>query len=486
MNPWQEELQALCEAVVEDRLTEEQRRQLEALVLEQPEARRYYVEYLHQHGCLHWSGAESVGSAQRTSPAPDRVPRVHTADPTKPRSRFRRLLAPAALAASVLIAFGVWFSQRGSAEPAAVATLVSVRACKWDGGTLPTEEGARLAAGRLRLAEGVASLVFANGAEVTLEAPADLELVSAQRCILHSGRLVAKVPPPAIGFTVDTPTAVLHDLGTEFGVNVRDNRTADVQVFNGKVDVQHRSSGQTESLETGRNRRFGADKIGDFDPQAESPVGPEAKPPVAGARVVSVTTAMGRGKDAYVQPLYPSPHSSDILLLVKNTKPAGSDYNRKAYLALDLKALPEKSKLVDAHLSFTYTPTGMGYASQVPDATFAVYGLKEESLDDWNEKTLRWSNAPANRDGGANLDLDKVVLLGKFEIAQGAPQGTYSIAGPALVDFVNADTNGLATFILVRETVGSGRTDLVHGFANKNHPTLPPPTLKATVVPRGE
>ncbi|MGL1617872.1 hypothetical protein ACSTHL_23690, partial [Vibrio parahaemolyticus] len=79
-----------------------------------------------------------------------------------------------------------------------------------------------------------------------------------------------------------------------------------------------------------------------------------------------------------------------------------------------------KSKLVDAHLSFTYTPTGMGYASQVPDATFAVYGLKEESLDDWNEKTLRWSNAPANRDGGANLDLDKVVLLGKFEIAQGA------------------------------------------------------------------
>ena len=52
------------------------------------------------------------------------------------------------------------------------------------------------------------------------------------------------------------------------------------------------------------------------------------------------------------------------------------------------------------------------------------------------------------------------------------------------MDFLNRDTNGLATFILVRETKGSGRTDLVHGFANKRHPSLPPPTLKLTVVPR--
>ena len=200
--------------------------------------------------------------------------------------------------------------------------------------------------------------------------------------------------------------------------------------------------------------------------------------------MISLTTAMGRGRDAYVQPLYPSPqHSSDILLLVKNTIPKSADYNRKAYIGIDLKGLPEKTRIIDAQFTLMYTPTGMGFASQVPDATFTLYGLTDESLDDWNEKTLRWANAPANRDGGANLDMDKVVRLGQFSIVQGAAQGTRSIAGPALVEFLNRDTNGLATFILVRETLGSGRSDLVHGFANKNHPGLPPPTLKVTVVP---
>src|SRR5208337_1522380 len=166
----------------------------------------------------------------------------------------------------------------------------------------------------LRLAEGVARIVFDNGAEVMLEAPADLELVSAQRCVLHGGRLVGRVPQQAIGFTVDTPTAVLKDLGTEFGVNVKDAQTADVQVFNGMVDVQHRTSGKTERLLTGKNRRFGADDVSDFDPLAEKPAtDPAPRPGNAGARLVQISTAMGRGKDAYIQPLYPSEHHSEVL-----------------------------------------------------------------------------------------------------------------------------------------------------------------------------
>lgn len=45
---------------------------------------------------------------------------------------------------------------------------------------------------------------------------------------------------------------------------------------------------------------------------------------------------------------------------------------------------------------------------------------------------------------------------------------------------MNRDTNGMATFVLVRETAGSGRSCMVHGFAGRNHPTLPPPTLKVS------
>ncbi len=103
--------------------------------------------------------------------------------------------------------------------------------------------GARLGQGRLRLAEGLARIVFDNGAEVTIQAPADLEIRSTRLCILHGGRLVAKVPPPATGFLVETPTAVLKDLGTEFGVNVSTGGISDVEVFDGRVDVQHRRVG---------------------------------------------------------------------------------------------------------------------------------------------------------------------------------------------------------------------------------------------------
>jgi hypothetical protein len=397
-------------------------------------------------------------------------------------------LGLAAVAAAALLTLGIGLGLRSTPgrDRAAVAfaALAEVKASKWEGGTLPTEVGARLGTGRLRLAEGLVRIVFDHGAEITLEAPADLELVSAARCVLHGGRLVGKVPPAAVGFSVETPTAVLQDLGTEFAVNVRDAGTSDVEVFDGLVDVQHRRSGRTEHMSTGHSLRFGAEHVADFDPLAESPeVDPETSPAPADGHVVHVSTAMDRGKDAYVQPKYPSEHHSDILLLVKYSASPNRNYERKAYIGLDLAPIAGVT-VVDARLSLSFAPTGMGYASEVPDATFAVYGLTDETLDIWDEHTIRWHNAPANLPGGRDLDDAKVVRLGTFKIVQGELSGTRSIEGAALVDFLNRDTNGLATFIVVRETQGSGRSDLVHGFANKNHPELPPPTLRLSVVPR--
>jgi hypothetical protein len=53
---------------------------------------------------------------------------------------------------------------------------------------------------------------------------------------MRDGHLSAQVPPAAIGFTVETPTAKIVDLGTEFGVSA--NATAsEVHVFKGEVLV---------------------------------------------------------------------------------------------------------------------------------------------------------------------------------------------------------------------------------------------------------
>jgi ferric-dicitrate binding protein FerR (iron transport regulator) len=486
MNERRNVLQSLCESAIEGRLTVEEAARLERLVVDDRDARRYYVEYLNQHACLCWSVAEPAFLAAPSLAGAAVTERRATARDVLWGSRRRWTLSWAgAMAAAAVLMLGVWLGvrSRGRQVPTLVASLSGTIGCKWGSGSLPTETGARLPAGRLRLVEGLARISFADGAEVALEAPADLELVSPSRCILRSGRLVAKVPTQAIGFTVDTPTAAIKDLGTQFGVNVREGLSADVHVFDGLVDVRHRGSGRIEHIKTGESFRFGPGDVAALDALTEPPATewPNRWVESGAARLIQISTAMGRGKDACVQPPARRKDVPKAVLLVKSTpNPA---YNRKAYIGLDLTPV-SGLQIIEAQLSLVLAPTGLGFASEVPDATFSVYGLTDESLDDWIERTILWENAPANRPGGAELDPAKVVLIGRFEVAQGVLSGTREISGPALVDFLNRDTNGLATLILVRETLGSGREDLVHGFAGRYHPNLLPPTLKLTAAPR--
>jgi hypothetical protein len=454
-----DDFRELCDAAVEGRLTPEQRARLEERVLRDASARRYYAEVLHDHAGLSWA----EGFAAERAPA---------------AARFRRRFVWAASAAAVLVAAGLWLTLRA---PATVATLARTTACTWESTSSPTEAGAQLSGGWLRLREGLATVVFDGGAEVTLEGPAALNLVSSTRCLLQSGRLVAKA---AKGFAVETPNSTVEDLGTEFGVHIRDVHTTDVQVFKGLVEVVHRASGRRERIATGKNLRVGREVVTEIDAGAvELPPDAPALPEVAGSRLVQISTAAGRGRDAYVHQVpTASVNRSDVLLLVKNTAES-PNFHRKAYASLDLAAA-RGTTVVQARLVLACAPTGMGYSSRVPDATFAVYGLIDESGEAWEEAGFQWSNAPANGPGGAEVDPKKTVKLGTFVLPQGVQTGTVGIDGPALVDFLNRDTNSLATFIIVRETMGTGQADLVHGFASRRHPSLPGPTLQLTVVPR--
>ena len=144
--PGLNELHALCEAVIERRLTPEQHGRLEHLVLEYPEARRFYVEYMHQHASLRWSVAEPDFLARL---APDTAPRSAelTDGPAwtagAARRRLRYAVAFATAAALLVLGIGLGLRSRVTATqpPAPFASLAEVKACKWDGGTLPTEAG---------------------------------------------------------------------------------------------------------------------------------------------------------------------------------------------------------------------------------------------------------------------------------------------------------------------------------------------------------
>ena len=63
---------------------------------------------------------------------------------------------------------------------------------------------------------GVAEITFQSGARLLLEGPAEVELVDGTRGILYKGRALMKVPEQARGFSLNTPTTSIIDLGTEF------------------------------------------------------------------------------------------------------------------------------------------------------------------------------------------------------------------------------------------------------------------------------
>lgn len=97
--------------------------------------------------------------------------------------------------------------------------------------------GSRLGNDVVRLFGGMIELTFDDGAIVTLEGPVEFQPRTAALLDLRRGRLSATVPRPAIGFTVQTPTSEVVDLGTEFDVSVRDTGASDVIVRKGEIEV---------------------------------------------------------------------------------------------------------------------------------------------------------------------------------------------------------------------------------------------------------
>jgi len=164
----------------------------------------------------------------------------------------RRVRAFASLAALALVSVGLFLGFSGETTdlpvddrvsgPVAgknhIARLVQVVKARWGAENADLKKGARLSQGKIRLESGLAKLRFSSGAKITLEGPAEYEIVDDDLTRLVSGRLSAKIPRSAIGFKVDTPTARVVDLGTAFGVDVEEDGATEVAVFEGEVEVE--------------------------------------------------------------------------------------------------------------------------------------------------------------------------------------------------------------------------------------------------------
>jgi ferric-dicitrate binding protein FerR (iron transport regulator) len=380
----------------------------------------------------------------------------------------------AAAAVAVLAGLVAGFRSGGGNGREAFATLELAEGCRWAGSDLPTAQGSRLGPGTLTLVEGMAVIRFDHGARLDLEAPTTLQIVHRDWCRLREGSLVAEVPEAAHGFVVDTPQMQVKDLGTRFGVTASGVGNSHVLVFEGEVEVAVASApsgGPPRRLTTGNSLH-----LGETPPTArDSEVGLAPGPETGGDGWVAVSTAVGRGRDAYVRRGDAhGPTGGHPLLMVKHTDLAAGN-ERRAILAFDLAGVADVA-WEGAELVLDVQPSGLGFSSLVPDSRFRVYGVAEDAADGWEEDGVVWDSLPGWTDEGP---LPGAVRdLGGFEIRRGAAPAQVRVAGPALAEFLRADKNRLVTLVLVRETGETESQGLVHAFAAREHPSGRPPTLR--------
>lgn len=229
-------LERLISAHFDRELTTEEKRELEAMLLSSSKARQLFLDRAEWHGLLREQALQSGGAGLL-----DKM----TAAETKVIPFARRAWIAAGLAACV--ALGWWLLPFGEtnrpqtvadAAPARdeVALLGQAVDVEWDGASFTP--GSALPKGLLKIRKGTLRLDFYSGARVMLEGPASLELLSPDLARLDAGKLTAKVPPPAEGFTVMNANLRVVDRGTEFGMSVGGAGECEVHVFDGEVELQ--------------------------------------------------------------------------------------------------------------------------------------------------------------------------------------------------------------------------------------------------------
>ncbi len=285
------EFYLLIEQAVEGDANEQLANKLDELLKNDPDARRYYIEYLLVHSELRqvleisqgdlfteinggislvpvdspelW---EALAEAEDTASAVDvdikmrqGAERLISQPEIKHKSRNYKLPIISALAAAAVIVLfltALIMNRTGrNDEFRPVATLTDTARAVWAGNS-QVDEGQRLSGySLLHLLEGYAEVTFDNGAKTVIEGPAKFVCESTGSIFIEKGKIYAKINKASVGFTVNTSYARIVDLGTEFGIDV-DEGESELYVYEGKVKLlsQNNQAGHWQSEDVSENQ----------------------------------------------------------------------------------------------------------------------------------------------------------------------------------------------------------------------------------------
>lgn len=157
------------------------------------------------------------------------------------RNRRRRIatISLAAAAAVILLAATilrmVWLPMPAHTEVALAPGSTFTRL----GGGETAAEGIAIGSSWM-LGQGVAELRMANDVRAVIDGPAVIDFLSEDRIGLSGGHAWFHVPPAAAGFRVLAPDFEVTDLGTAFGIDMREDLPPQVHCLDGRILIQAR------------------------------------------------------------------------------------------------------------------------------------------------------------------------------------------------------------------------------------------------------
>ena len=261
------ELIQLINAYLDGYIEADDLQRLESELKTSKSAQKLYWQYARMHGSMEtaWSSRDHV-TEDEAADAIDEVASVsirrHSFARTMRKSRKSRVSAWTgwAMAAALLLSMGVgaWYVAVTYAMD--VARIVASADAQWEIAPPFEDDGKTLRRGDLKLTSGVVHVRMNSGAEVILEGPVVLRLDGDNRAHLSYGKIAAHVPTEAHGFTINTPSIRVVDLGTDFGIDASDPMNPEVHVFEGEVKAglirNNSGSVPKDSLNTGQATRF--------------------------------------------------------------------------------------------------------------------------------------------------------------------------------------------------------------------------------------
>ena len=234
-------LENLVSAYCDGRIDATELAELELILKESAEARKYLIEYMNIE-----SGLKEMSDANSDLvlfPEPKSV--IIT------KKNYWVYAAVVLLAINLLV---FWIPQKNTEievaqlppetpehellySSSAVAQLTRIVDVDW-GDSQIKKPSKDLNPGQFKFESGLVQIEFFSGATMVLEGPAEIHVKNAMEVLCLSGKMHVKVPESAQGFIVDTGQMKVHDLGTEFAIDMNGD-SREVHVLDGEVEIHH-------------------------------------------------------------------------------------------------------------------------------------------------------------------------------------------------------------------------------------------------------